>query len=123
MKKLWKKLSLYARDVIERITRTFIGAFVMTYLAGLGPDVGVLGALSNADLADKAALSGVMAVGSLIVAIATKGLGPGDIASIQKHLDPEPAPVVVVEEQPAAAQPPAPAPDEPLVTFDQLFPI
>ena len=117
MKKLWKKLSLYARDVVERVVRTFVGAFVMTYLAGLGPDVGVLGALSNADLADKAALSGVMAVGSLIVAAATKGLGPSDVASVQKRLDPTSAPIVA-----EAAAPTAPPAEAPLVQVEQLFP-
>lgn len=115
MKKLWKKLSLYARDVVERVVRTFVGSFVMTYLAGLGPDVGVLAALSDADLADRAALSGVMAVGSLIVAAATKGLGPSDIASVQKRLDPTPAPVI-------EAAPAAPPAEAPLVQVEQLFP-
>lgn len=77
-------MSLYSQDLLERVVRTFITTFLMTFIAGVGPlgDNAVLSDLANADLLNRAAVAAVMAVGTLILGILTKNIGSSDTASV-----------------------------------------
>lgn len=77
-------MSHFASDLVERVTRTFIATFLMTYIAGIGPlgDTAVLADLANADLLQRAAVAALMAVGTLILGFATKPFGSPDTASV-----------------------------------------
>lgn len=90
MSDLWNNLPTYWRDVAERVARTFVATFAMTYVAGIGPisDNTMLSELANADLAEKAVVAAVAAVGSLVLSLVTKNLGPKDAVSMLPDIAP-----------------------------------
>lgn len=94
-------MSNYTGDLIERVGRTAITTFLMTYLAGVGPlsDNAVLADLANADVLQRAAVAALMATGTLILGLLTKGVGSSDSASV---ITPKPEPVVSDDDNPWA---------------------
>jgi hypothetical protein len=79
-------MDAYWKDVAERVARTFISTFLVTYLTAIGPvsDGTVLADLANADLAQRAAVAALAATGTFVLALLTKGIGPSDSASVIK---------------------------------------
>lgn len=77
-------MSDFTRDLTERVVRTFLTTFLMTYLAGLGPlaDNAVLSDLANADLLNRAAVAALVAAGTLVLGFLTKNVGSSDTASV-----------------------------------------
>jgi hypothetical protein len=91
LSKLWRRTPLYVKDLTERVVRTFIAAFGMTYLAEIPKaftDVPAVESLVSASVSQKALVAGIMAVGSLITGLLGKGFGPTDTASVVKSLEP-----------------------------------
>lgn len=90
MKDFWNGLPTYWRDVAERVARTFVATFAMTYVAGIGPisDNTMLNELANADLAEKAVVAAVAAVGSLLISLVTKNVGPKGSVSVLTDVAP-----------------------------------
>lgn len=80
----------FAADLTERVVRTFIATFLMTYLAGIGPlgDNAVLADLANADLLQRAAVAALISVGTLILGVVTKPIGSPDSASVLPPAEP-----------------------------------
>lgn len=85
----------YLASLAERVVATFIQAAIGVYLAALL--AGNTSALSDASLAQKAALAGIAAAAALVKGLLAKGIGNGDTpAVLPDRLDPASAPATAV---------------------------
>lgn len=100
LKSIWSKLPLFWKDLGERVIRTFVASFGVIYLTGItaeGLDVTNLEGLIDWSLADKAATSGLLAAGSLVLGLLTKNVGDKNTASTFETPATTPPPYIAPE--------------------------